>query len=231
MALVVLPKALIADTPARAADVTADLNAILAQVNGGLDNENLKATILQALFAPGDLKFVAYAAAPTGWLLCNGQAVSRVTYAALFAKIGTVYGKGDNVTTFNVPDWRGRFALGVDSGANRVTNVGGGGGTANLGSSGGSQFMPTHGHDAGGLGTSIESSTHTHNFDGFINTRREGNLNAYNNWDGTPGSGFSNTGTEGSFHTHAITGRTANEGSGSSGNVPPFQTGNWLIKT
>ena len=46
------------------------------------------------------------AAAPAGWLLCQGQAVSRTTYAALFAAIGTAYGAGDGSTTFNIPDGR-----------------------------------------------------------------------------------------------------------------------------
>lgn len=43
-------------------------------------------------------------AIPTGWLQCNGAAVSRTTYATLFALIGTTYGAGDGVTTFNVPN-------------------------------------------------------------------------------------------------------------------------------
>lgn len=49
---------------------------------------------------------------PTGWLECNGQAVSRTTYAALFAEIGTTFGEGDASTTFNVPDLIGRFVRG-----------------------------------------------------------------------------------------------------------------------
>ena len=47
-----------------------------------------------------------------GWLLCDGSAVSRTTYAALFAAIGTTFGIGDGSTTFNLPDTRGRFTLG-----------------------------------------------------------------------------------------------------------------------
>ncbi len=54
---------------------------------------------------------------PSGWLLCNGQAVSRATYSSLFTSIGTTYGKGDGSTTFNVPDYRGMFLRGVDAGA------------------------------------------------------------------------------------------------------------------
>jgi hypothetical protein len=51
---------------------------------------------------------------PTGWFLCNGQSVSRTTYAALFNTIGTAYGNGDGSTTFNVPDFRGKFLRGLD---------------------------------------------------------------------------------------------------------------------
>lgn len=54
--------------------------------------------------------------APNGYLLCNGQAVSRTTYATLFAIIGTAYGAGDGSTTFNVPDMRSRFASGIGNG-------------------------------------------------------------------------------------------------------------------
>ena len=49
---------------------------------------------------------------PGGWLLCDGAAVSRTTFAALFAAIGTTYGVGDGSTTFNLPDLRGRVAVG-----------------------------------------------------------------------------------------------------------------------
>lgn len=54
--------------------------------------------------------------APTGWLECDGAAVSRTTYAALFAVIGTTWGVGDGSTTFNVPDLRGEFVRGWDHG-------------------------------------------------------------------------------------------------------------------
>jgi microcystin-dependent protein len=54
--------------------------------------------------------------APAGWLLCQGQAVSRTTYADLFAIINTTYGVGDNSTTFNLPDLRAEFVRGWDAG-------------------------------------------------------------------------------------------------------------------
>lgn len=52
--------------------------------------------------------------APDTWLLCSGQAVSRTTYSALFAVIGTAYGAGDGSATFNLPDFRGRVSAGKD---------------------------------------------------------------------------------------------------------------------
>jgi microcystin-dependent protein len=65
--------------------------------------------------------------APTGWLLAYGQAVSRTTYAALFAVYSTTYGVGDGSTTFNVPDLRGRVVAGQDdmggTSADRLTGV------------------------------------------------------------------------------------------------------------
>jgi microcystin-dependent protein len=58
-------------------------------------------------------------AVPAGWLLCDGSAVSRTTYATLFAAIGINFGGGDGIATFNLPDLRGRFARGADLGAGR----------------------------------------------------------------------------------------------------------------
>lgn len=55
--------------------------------------------------------------APTGYMLCDGSAVSRATYAVLFGVLSTAYGEGDGSTTFNIPDLRGRFLRGVDGGS------------------------------------------------------------------------------------------------------------------
>mgnify|MGYP003335602385 FL=1 len=65
----------------------------------------------------GSMTLFAATTAPSGWLECNGSAVSRTTYANLFAAIGTVFGTGDGFTTFNLPDMRGYFARGWDHGA------------------------------------------------------------------------------------------------------------------
>lgn len=66
--------------------------------------------------SPGDIKASAVNAVPDGWLKANGAAVSRTTYADLFAAIGTTYGAGNGTTTFNVPDLRGEFIRGLDEG-------------------------------------------------------------------------------------------------------------------
>jgi len=96
-------------------------------------------------------------AAPSGYLLCFGQAVSRSTYSDLFTAIGTTFGSGDGSTTFNLPDLRGRVAAGKDdmggSAANRITSGGSGITGTTLGASGGTQThtlttaeMPSHTH-------------------------------------------------------------------------------------
>ena len=104
--------------------------------------------------ASGMLMPYAGATAPTGWLLCYGQAISRTTYADLFAVVGTTYGNGDGSTTFNLPDLRGRVVAGKDdmggSSANRLTSALNG---DSLGASGGDEEhtlttaqMPSHTH-------------------------------------------------------------------------------------
>lgn len=54
---------------------------------------------------------------PDGWLLCDGSQISRATYAKLFDVLGTAWGVGDGTTTFDLPDFRGKFLRGVDDGA------------------------------------------------------------------------------------------------------------------
>jgi microcystin-dependent protein len=77
-------------------------------------------------------------AAPAGWLLCTGQQVSTITYAALFAVLGTTYGSGAG--TFGIPDYRGRSGFGQDSGGSgRITIAGGNFDGTILGNVGGAQ--------------------------------------------------------------------------------------------
>jgi len=95
---------------------------------------------------------------PTNTLEAYGQAVSRVTYPNLFSQIGTTHGAGDGVTTFNLPDIRGRVMIGMDnmggSAANRITAASlNGGNAATLGGTGGLQTHTLTNAEAGTLNT------------------------------------------------------------------------------
>ena len=72
----------------------------------------------------GAIEMIAYDVADSGWLLCQGQAISRTTYATLFAKIGTKYGVGDNSTTFNLPNLQGRLPIGKTTGITALNDLG-----------------------------------------------------------------------------------------------------------
>lgn len=78
-----------------------------------------------SIFPSGMVVDFGTSVVPTGWLLCNGAAVSRTTYAALFAAIGTTFGAGDGSTTFNVPDCRGLFRRGQGTNGTLSTAVSG----------------------------------------------------------------------------------------------------------
>jgi len=106
----------------------------------------------------GSIIMYGAAAAPGGWYLCEGGAISRSTYAALFAVIGTTYGVGDGSTTFNVPDFRDRapygastFVLGTKTAGEVNVNGQNSTGTGTSGSTGGSTVANTTG--AGGAHT------------------------------------------------------------------------------
>jgi microcystin-dependent protein len=66
-------------------------------------------------FSSGDLKWTVSSLIPSGWLRCEGQTVSRTTYASLFTVLGTTFGAGDGSNTFGLPDYRNRVLLGVSA--------------------------------------------------------------------------------------------------------------------
>ena len=78
-------------------------------------------TNLNAVSTIGDIKASIISQNHGSWLLCNGQAVSRTDYADLFKLIGTKFGAGDGVQTFNIPDYQGKFLRGM--GGNSANNI------------------------------------------------------------------------------------------------------------
>lgn len=132
--------------------------------------------------------------APGGFLLCDGSAVSRATYAGLFAVVGTTYGAGDGATTFNLPDMRGRVIIMVDGAAARVTSASTNGANADtLGGVGGAQ---TH------TLSTAELPSHTHAT--IFGTGTGSTYRVAGDGDTTPSSTFS-TGSTGGGAAHSNT--------------------------
>lgn len=101
--------------------------------------------------------------APTGWLLCDGSAVSRTTFAALFTAISTNFGAGNGSTTFNVPDLRGRVVVGTGQGSsltNRVIGASGGAETVTLSTA--NMAPHTHGTVLGQHQHTMGNHSHAH---------------------------------------------------------------------
>ena len=157
---------------------------------------------------------------PTGYLECNGQTVSRSTYSALFAIVGTTYGAGDGSSTFALPDSQDRCivsksnnkALASTGGENTVTKTGNvGGSTANATLS--TPQLSSHSH-ARGLG-----------YNNF-NNRQQSNFTS----PMAPGSNPTNTGNAGSGggHSHNM---SANFSGDATSVVQPYLTAIYIIKT
>lgn len=188
-------------------------------------------------FAPGGLAPVgtvlpfAGSAAPTGWLLCQGQTVSRTTYADLFAVIGTIYGAGDGSTTFALPDMGGRVPAGKEATATRLTTGGSGVDGGTLGAAGGAQThtltsgqIPAHTH----TGSTSTDPGHTHSgivtgTGSIANVATTGASQA-----GSPNNAGS-TATGGS-HSHTVTINANTGGDGAHNNTQPTIVLNYIIK-
>lgn len=140
-------------------------NTIVNEINGNLDSTNIEAggisvtnlsSSVQASFVPTGTFFYwagSQSSVPTGYLYCDGSAVSRTTYATLFNVIGESFGQGDNATTFNLPDTRGYFVRGLSDGTARDPNAA----TRTAAATGGNT-----GDNVGSVETSsITSHTHT----------------------------------------------------------------------
>ncbi len=155
------------------------INAILAELTSSFANVDATTAAIQPIGA-----VTAYAAAtpPTRWLACDGAAVSRTTYAALFGAIGTTWGAGDGSTTFNVPDLRGTAVIGVGQRTGQTNRA--------L-----ADFVGTETHTL----VANEMPTHDHQFQAFI-------ANGGGSFGTTPGSGSGNvvlaTGSAGGDQPH-----------------------------
>lgn len=202
----------------------------------GLSATNVQDAIEEVTTPPGAIMDYAGTSAPTGWLLCYGQTVSRTTYARLFTAIGTTFGAGDGSTTFGLPDCRGRVSAGKDdmggSSANRLTNQSGGLNGDNLGATGGAETvtltsteMPSHTHSGSSLSTnSTGAHTHTFGTTGGSSYRALETTATFNN-------GATWTTSSSGSHSHTISGNTGSTGSdGAHNNVQPTIIFNKIIK-
>lgn len=192
----------------------------------------------------------AGASAPAGWALCDGSALSRSTYAALFAALGIAHGAGDGSTTFNLPDLRGRFALAAGQGAGGLSNrvladKNGNTETHTLSSS----EMPSHSHGASTSGAGGHSHTysgttggvgdHTHAAYGEAGSAWMGDTWQYSDMAGILGAStlpagahshsYSGSTSSQTDHTHPVT--VNNQGGGTAhNNMPPFYVLTYIIK-
>ena len=149
---------------AMSANLDVGSNKIVNVTAGTADGDAVNVAQLDANKTVGEVSMYSGASAPTGWLICDGSAVSRTTYSDLFTVVSTTYGVGDGATTFNLPDLQGNFVIGK-SGSYALAATGGSkdavavnhghSDTFSVASSG------SHGHsDSFAIGTT--GSTHTH---------------------------------------------------------------------
>ncbi len=158
---------------------------------------------------------------PAGWLLCNGSAVSRSTYAPLFAKIGTRYGVGDGSTTFNLPNKVGKVVVGADpTGTDTDYLLGATGGVDEVTLT--SNQIPAHKHNV----ALTAAPDHTHTFTAaqmtsyFLNSGSGGQLAQQQS--GTTGAAGG--------HNHAVSEDTIGGGLAHE-NRMPYIAEPWWIKT
>ena len=166
----------------------------------------------EAMVPTGSTQMFAGLTAPRGWLIADGTAVSRTTYAALFAVIGTTYGNGDGSTTFNLPDMRGVIVRGVDRGRNLDP-------ARAQGSYQGDLFA-SHNHptsiaieQAGQHGHLISGQTNTTGAHAHALDYANDSSGVGSNWDGSwsPPVGTAWTSTNGN-HSHSVTGTASESG-------------------
>ncbi len=150
----------------------------------------------------------AGSAAPTNWIICDGSAVSRTTFADLFAVCGTTYGAGDGSTTFNVPDLRTRVPAGFKTGDANFGTRGGTGGAATHAIT--TAEMPSHTHT--GPSHTHTGPSHTHGVSAIVvNTAGPGAI--VENRFSVISTGSTPNNTDSAF----LTGQTDAAGTGATG--------------
>jgi microcystin-dependent protein len=120
--------------------------------NASVSTDAVNLAQLQAIVPSGTITGFGGGSAPTGWFLCNGQLISRVTYAALFGVVGTTYGAGDGLTTFAVPNLQQRFPLGKAASGTGAT-LGGTGGAIDH-----AHTVSGHYHSTSGTGSALTAA-------------------------------------------------------------------------
>ena len=206
---------------------TGEIAGITPTVDASLARKDYVDTKADAVLPAGVIFPYAASPAPAGFLLADGAEVSRGTYAALFAAIGTAFGNGNGTTTFDLPDLRGRFPLGVavsGTGSN-LANVGGSlDPTLDLSHS---HTVDSHTHDIGhghlDSFNTTNSGAHTHAITGETGGELAGDGAGPN--PGIAGSGhFHDNGTLlaalNIAHNHPLTGSVTSH-AGSSGAATP----------
>ncbi len=188
-----------------------------------------------AIYPPGSLYPFAGSSVPGGYLLCNGQAVSRTTYAALFAAIGTIYGNGDGATTFNVPNLQGRVPMGYTATLSEFNAIGKTGGVTSVSLSG--DEVAYHSHAINSFLVNLPNDgAHTHQtWFGLRWTKNTGAAAYIDPAYGGSASGVGSMNTTGA-HTHTVDPApvtSSANGGGTGGahmNVMPYLTVNYVIK-
>jgi microcystin-dependent protein len=185
----------------------------------------------------GSILQTARSTAPTGWLLCQGQAISRTTYSVLYSAIGTVYGSGDGTTTFNIPNLQGKVPVGKDSGTFVILGATGGAETVTLTEA----QIPSHTHIQNSHNHTQDAHTHSNTLQVKANV---GDLaNGQTNLDDFPGSmgpisatnqtvgGMTGSITANTATNQATTATNQNTGGGGSHtNLQPYIVLNYMIK-
>lgn len=189
------------------------LNQIIGKTHWYEDPSLSLEALKNAFVLTGEIRAYAGDSAPSGWLLCDGSAVSRVTYADLFALVGERFGQGDNVTTFNIPDFRGRFLRGRDGGAGRDPDSASRTAMATGGATGDAVGSVQADATARPNTAFTTDSQGNHNHGGLNGVTKTGS-NTPNGLDGTGSEidviNITTLGSDGA-HTHTITGGGDNE--------------------